>query len=211
MADEFGQNQDTGQAGNTGVEGQSGQTQDTGQQQYPQYSQQQDQRQDQQQQQQPEYGIKDPNFDRYTGRFEYSKIYYFRYTPIDLNKIHIYDQYPQVIFMDIRGVTALGINLHWIPGALRPKFVAVINEMKKKAINESLFRLWYRTVKYNPPLQFAMRAIRRYYISHCTNIKVVGVWETIRYTQALYRARFLKRSAYNPAAHIVQRGARERP
>jgi len=143
--------------------------------------------------------------------FQYDKIYYFRYTPIDLNKIHIYDQYPQVIFMDIRGQTALGINLHWIPGALRYKFVQVIIEMRKKSINESLFRLWYRTVKYTPPLSFALQSVRKYYVSHCTNIKEVVNWEMIPYTQVLYKARYLQRSTFNPAAHIVQKGARRRP
>lgn len=165
------------------------------------------------QQQNEKSGLANATFNKYTGRFEYSKIYYFRYTPIDLTKIHIYDQYPQVIFMDIRGSSALGINLHWIPGALRPKFVEVINEMKKRSINENLFRLWYRSVKYNPALNFSLDAIRRYRISNCTNIKVVSVWETIRYTEVLYKARFLQRSqALTPRKqHVVQKGKRMRP
>jgi hypothetical protein len=162
--------------------------------------------------QQPK-NLANATFNKYTGRFEYSKIYYFRYTPIDLQKIHIYDQYPQVIFLDIGGLSALGINLHWIPGALRPKFVEVINEMKKRSINESLFRLWYKTIKNNPSLSFSLAGIRRYRISNCTNVKVVGVWETIRYTEVLYKARFLERSqAMKPRKrHIVQKGKRMRP
>lgn len=206
MAELFSSNPDQGQAQAQG----DTQSQPQGQTQQGQ-SQPQAQPQSQPQPSQQQQSNIKPTVDKYTGRFEYSKIYYFRYTPIDLNKVHIYDQYPQVIFLDIRGNTALGINLHWIPGALRYKFVQVIIEMRKKSINQSLFRLWYNVIKYNPSLNFSLQAIRRYYIGHCTNIKVIEAWEMIPYTQILYKARYLQRSTYNPAAHIVQKGARVRP
>lgn len=144
--------------------------------------------------------------------FTYSKIYYFRYTPIDLNKIHIYDQYPLAIPLEIRGNISLCLNLHWIPGALRNKMIQVICEMRNKSINENMFRLWYRNIKYNPPLHFALGAIRKYYNSHCTNIKEVpDEWETLTITSALYRARYLQRSNYTPQRHIVQKGVRQYP
>ena len=144
--------------------------------------------------------------------FQYDKIYYFRYTPINLQAIHIYDQYPLAIMMDIRGPVTLGLNLHWIPGPLRNKMVQVLAEMRKKCINESLFRLWYRNIKYNPPLHFALQAVRKYYISHCTNIKeTTEAWEMLTLTHSLYKARYLQRSVYNPQQHIVQKGRRQYP
>lgn len=144
--------------------------------------------------------------------FLYSKIYYFRYNPVHIQTIHIYDQYPLVIPLEIRGSVMLGLNLHWIPGALRNKMVQVIIEMRNKSINENLFRLWYRNIKYNPPLHFALQAIRKYYVTHCTNIKIVPEpWELITITSMLYKARYLQRSVYQPQRHIVQKGRRIRP
>lgn len=159
----------------------------------------------------PQNNVQNKPKDVYTGHFEYSKVYYFRYTPVHIETIHIYDQYPQVIPLEIRGTIMLGVNLHWIPGPLRYKFVQVIIEMRKKCINENLFHLWYRTIKTNPPLNFALQAVRKYYISRCTNIKVIDSIEMIPYTQVLYKARYLQRSAYQPQTHIVQKGKRQRP
>ena len=138
--------------------------------------------------------------------FQYNNVYYYRYTPVTLGTIHIYDQYPLMIPLEVRGQVMLGVNLHWIPGPLRAKFVQVIIEMRNKCINESLFHLWYRTIKYQPPLHFALGAIRKYYMCHCTNVKIVDQdnWDTLTLAHSLYKARYLQRSTANPNNHILK-------
>ena len=136
--------------------------------------------------------------------FEYSKIYYYRYYPKTIGTIHIYDMYPLMIPLEIKGITMIGINLHWIPGPLRNKMVQVLVELRKKSINENMFRLWYRMIKQNPALSFALVAVRKYYLAHCSSIKVVDSWEQLTYiSNSLYRARYMKRSAFTPTRHIV--------
>jgi hypothetical protein len=139
--------------------------------------------------------------------FQYDKLYYFRYAPVTIQTIHIYDQLPQVIPLEIRGSIMLGVNLHWIPGVLRAKFIQVIIEMRNKCITESLFHLWYRTIKYQPPLHFALGAIRKYYMSHCSMVKEIpqDQWDTLTLSWSLYKGRFLQRSVYNPQQHILRR------
>jgi hypothetical protein len=138
--------------------------------------------------------------------FTYNNVYYFRYAPATIEKIHIYDQYPLVIFLEIKGQVALGVNTHWIPGPLRAKFIQVILEMRNKCITESLFHLWYRTIKYTPQLSFALGAIRKYYLSHCSNIKIIPQeqWDTLTLSHSLYKGRYLQRSNYNPQRHIIR-------
>lgn len=139
--------------------------------------------------------------------FLYNNIYYYRYTPVTIGEIHIYDQYPLMLPLEIRGQICLGINLHWIPGALRRQFIQVVVEMKRKCINESLFHMWYRTIKYQPPLHFALVAIRKYYMSHCTNIRTIDQnhWDMLPVVSAsLYKARYLQRSQHNPQRHILR-------
>ena len=130
-----------------------------------------------------------------------------RYVPVTISTIHIYDQNPFWIPLEIRGQIALGLNMHWIPAPLRLKFIQVIIEMRNKCINENLFHLWYRTIKYQPQLSFALQAVRKYYVSHCSNIKIIpqDQWDTLNLTQSLYRPRFLQRSGFNPQQHILQR------
>lgn len=103
----------------------------------------------------------------------------------------------------------IGLNMHWIPGPLRVKMINVIIEMNHKSINERLFRLWYRNIKYNPALHFALVAVRRYYLSHCSNVKIIeqDKWESLPFiSQSLYKARFMQRSVYNPVQHIKRAG-----
>jgi hypothetical protein len=143
--------------------------------------------------------------------FTYNNVYYFRYTCV--THPHIFDQFPLMIPLEIRGPICLGINLHWIPGALRAKFVQVIVEMQRKCINQSMFRMWYRTIKFQPPLHFALGAIRKYYVAHCTNVRMVpqDQWDTLTLAHSLYKARYMQKSGYNPQQHIQQRGAIQRP
>lgn len=144
--------------------------------------------------------------------FTYSNIYYMRYTCV--TSPHVFDQLPLIIPLEIRGPHMIAINLHWIPGALRSRFVQLIVEMQRKSINQNMFRLWYRMIKYQPQLSFTLSAIRKYYISHCTNVRMIpqDQWDTLTMvSQSLYRARFMQRSGYNPQQHIQQRGQRIYP
>jgi hypothetical protein len=142
--------------------------------------------------------------------FKYDTIYYGRYTCT--TNPHIYDMYPLFLPLEIKGRTMICVNLHWIPGALRNKFVQVIIEMRNKCINESLFHLWYRTIKFQPPLHFALGAIRKYYMSNMTNVKIVpDTWEMLTITSTLYKARYMQKSSFNPQQRIVQKGRRQYP
>ena len=135
--------------------------------------------------------------------FSYNNIYYYRYTCV--TSPNIFDMYPLMIPLEIKGSVMLGLNLHFIPGALRARFVQLIVEMRNKCINESLFRLWYRTIKYQPPLHFALAGVRKYYISHCTNVRMIpnDQWETLTLAHSLYKAKYMKKSLYNPQQHII--------
>lgn len=55
--------------------------------------------------------------------FQYNQIYYFRYMPKGYGKLPIFDQLPLVLPLLVRGPVMMGINLHWIPGPLRYKFI----------------------------------------------------------------------------------------
>jgi hypothetical protein len=103
------------------------------------------------------------------------------------------------------GVTALGVNMHWIPAPLRIPFMQVILEMQSKAYSPQMFRLWYNTIKFNPNLHFCLGAIRKYYLSHCYNIQIIPPEEWPNMTQVWgqkYRARYMRRSISNPLIHI---------
>jgi hypothetical protein len=139
--------------------------------------------------------------------FQYNNVYYYRYVPVTLGTIHIYDQFPLVIPLEIKGQIMLACNLHWIPGVLRRKFVQVIVDMKRKCINQSMFHLWYRTIKYQPPLQFALQAVRKYYMSRCTNVKLIDQnhWDMLTVVSgSLYKARYLQRSKHDVTRHILR-------
>lgn len=141
--------------------------------------------------------------------FTYNNLYYYRYMPQGYMKLHIFDQFPLVIPLEIRGQIMLGVNLHWIPGPLRQRTIQLIIEIRNKAINQNVFRIWYRMIKYNPPLQFMKIAVRKYYISHCSNIRIIPPqqWDMLPYTHAqLYKARYMQKSAVTPTRHIMKRG-----
>ena len=123
--------------------------------------------------------------------------------PKNYGKLPVFDQFPLVLPLEIRGGTMLGINMHWIPPPLRLKFIQwtiQLYERPPEMSRKSLFHLWYRIVKSTPAIMFAKFAVRKYYIGRCSNIKIIEpefwgdlptVWGT------LYKARYLRR-AYNP-------------
>lgn len=132
--------------------------------------------------------------------FNYSNIYYYRYNPKGLGKLPVYDQYPLMLPLDIRGPFCLGINLHWIPTPLRIQFIQVVLAMQEKSINKNMFRLWYNTVKYQPALQFSLMAIRKYYINRCSGAQLIPneEWENLPLAwEVRYRARFMKQVGIN--------------
>ena len=135
-------------------------------------------------------------------QFTYSNIFYYEYSPIsEPSKLPLFDRFPLVIFLEIHGQTATGINLHWIPVPLRVKFVALIMEMQAKSFNKNMFRLWYNMIKYNPALSFTLIAIRKYYISHCYNVQVIpsSEWGELPTAWAVrYKARYMRRAISNP-------------
>jgi hypothetical protein len=144
--------------------------------------------------------------------FKYDTIYSGRYTCT--TNPHVFDQLPLFVVLEIRGQTMLACNIHWIAGALRPKFMQVLCEMRKKCINESMFRLFYRMVKYNPQLNFALCSVRKYYMRNMTNVREVPSeqWQMItNLTASLYRARYMVKSGFHADLHVVQRGARQYP
>ena len=127
--------------------------------------------------------------------FNYSNIYYYRYNPKGLGKLPIFDQYPLMIPLDIRGSIMMGINMHWIPGPLRLKFLEVILAMQEKSINKNIFRLWYNTVKYQPALQFSLVAVRKYYLSRCSGVHIIPneEWANLPLAwEVRYRARYMR-------------------
>jgi hypothetical protein len=144
---------------------------------------------------------------QYSGSFTYSNIYYYRYNPKGLGKLPVFDMYPLMLPLDIRGPLMLGINLHWIPVPLRFQFIQVVLAMQEKSINKNAFRLFYNTVKSQPALSFALMAVRKYYIGRCAGVQLIPnedwnnlpmVWET------RYRARFMKQ--ITPIHENVPRG-----
>lgn len=138
--------------------------------------------------------------------FQYDKIYYGRYNCV--TNPTIYDQNPLFIILELKGNgTCIACNLHWIGSSLRSRFIQVLIEMRKKCINESMFRLLYRTIKYNPQLSFALCSIRKYYLRNMTNVKEVPSeqWGYLtNLTASLYRARYLQKNVMN-TSHIIQR------
>ncbi len=132
--------------------------------------------------------------------FNYSNIYYFRYTPKGIGKLPIWDQFPLMIPLDIRGPFCLGLNIHWIPVPLRLKFISLVNAMLEKSINKNMFRLWYQTIKSQPPLTFSLMAIRKYYISRCSGVQLIPntEWENLSLSWNLrYKARFMRQVNQN--------------
>lgn len=132
--------------------------------------------------------------------FNYSNIYYYRYNPKGLGKLPVYDQYPLMLPLDIRGPFCLGINLHWIPTPLRLQFIQVVLAMQEKSINKNMFRLWYNTIKYQPALRFSLMAIRKYYINRCSGAQLIPneEWENLPLAwEVRYRARFMKQVGLN--------------
>lgn len=89
----------------------------------------------------------------------------------------------------------MGINMHWIPGPLRMKFLEVILSMQEKSINKNIFRLWYNTVKYQPALQFSLVAVRKYYLSRCSGVQIIPneEWSNLPLAWEIrYRARYMR-------------------
>lgn len=146
--------------------------------------------------------------------FNYTSIYYYRYNPKGLGKLPIYDQYPLMLPLDIRGPFCLGINLHWIPIPLRLQFIQVVLAMQEKSINKNMFRLWYQTIKTQPALQFSLMAIRKYYINRCSGVQLIAneEWENLPLAwEVRYRARFMKQVGLNvtaPQTKAVAEGRR---
>jgi hypothetical protein len=148
-------------------------------------------------------------FIKVDNMFTYNNLYYMRYMPVGYAILPMYDQFPLWIPLEIRGNIALGVNMHWIPGPLRQKTIQLIIEMRNKCINERMFRLYYNLIKFNPNLQFMKIAIRKYYMSHCSNIKIISPdqWDSLVFTaHTLYKARYMQKSGYNPSQHIFKRG-----
>ena len=144
--------------------------------------------------------------------FNYSNIYYYRYNPKGLGKLPVYDQYPLMLPLDIRGPFCLGINLHWIPTPLRLQFIQVVLAMQEKSINKNMFRLWYNTIKFQPALQFSMMAIRKYYINRCSATQLIPneEWENLPLAwEVRYRARFMKMVGVNVTTPGVGGGVAE--
>ena len=91
-----------------------------------------------------------------TVKLQYKNIYFFRYKAKGEGKLHVYDQAPLVIFLDIRRNDALGINIHWIPRNKRQQFIDLVLELSEKVIQKKIVRylprLYYLQVKNNPIL-----------------------------------------------------------
>lgn len=130
--------------------------------------------------------------------FLYSKIYYYRYSPIGYGKISIYDQYPLVLPLRIMGSMMLAVNLHWIPGPLRYKFCLLIGNIYERTEPKERFRVVYNMLKFNPSLAFCLMAVRKYYVSRCMNVvEIPGEeWGDLPLLSTnKFRARYLKHLA----------------
>jgi len=142
----------------------------------------------------------------------YQTVYYGRYVPLHFGKLPVYDQFPLFIPMLILGNSCLAINLHWIAPPLRIRFVQFIDHLYKRYPEKKKMRsrIWYQTIKNNPSLNFALVAVRRYYISRLSSIVEIEnkYWETLPLLSVTkYRARFLRLT--NPGlanAHNIQYG-----
>ena len=114
------------------------------------------------------------------ARLNYKNLYYFRYRPkgAEDGSLHEYDRSPLVIFLDVQGKHALGVNLHWIPKSERLAFVKIVWDMADKigtgTRKKIVPRLLYKTVKHNPRLaKIALNAIRSYIIPRISGMKVI--------------------------------------
>ena len=65
--------------------------------------------------------------------FTYSNIYYYRYNPKGLGKLPVFDQFPLMLPLDVRGATCLGINLHWIKKAHQQEFLEEVDKILLKS------------------------------------------------------------------------------
>lgn len=130
--------------------------------------------------------------------FTYNQMYYFRYYPKNFGRLPIFDQLPLMLPLLIMGQTMIGLNMHWIPGQLRVKFLqatlTLYQQMPENAKHS--FHLWYRNIKYNPALSFATCAVRKYYLSHCSAVQIIPAenWGDLpMYWNTQYRPRYLKK------------------
>lgn len=135
-----------------------------------------------------------------TTSLKYSNLYFFRYKALgaEQNKIHVYDQAPLAIFLDIGRGSVLGVNLHWIPPGQRRAFLDTILKLSKEIGKGSrkriVPRLYYETVKSHPGLRrHALRAIRRYLTNRITNVQPIPneFWDKV-----LGNPRYRSRMAY---------------
>jgi hypothetical protein len=131
--------------------------------------------------------------------FLYNSIYYYRYMPKGIGKLHIYDQLPLMLPLLIRGPIAMGINLHWIPGPLRVKFVQFTVNLYQRTNPPEAFHMWYRMIKDNPSIGFATQGVRKYYLARCANVTIIPPeeWENLPLIwNTKYRPRYLRKTIY---------------
>jgi hypothetical protein len=145
---------------------------------------------------------------RLSVTLKYNSIYYFRYKSelAKQGKLHIYDQNPLVIFLDLerKDGKVLGINFHWIqPPRFRKLFLQeiertfteqMIKEGKKRR-SPYFPRLFYKNIKSNQIMKkMSYQAIRLYFIKNIGTIKEISREDFINLFTTRYKTLYKKRT-----------------
>lgn len=135
-------------------------------------------------------------------KLNYNNLYTFRYNPISLGKIEVFDKTPVIVLLNIDRDSILAVNFHWIqPKHERLEFFYNVMDIIQNNISEAKkqqrYRLTYELLK-KPKYRQGLQAIRMYYLSGITALKMVPEGSMFhifsRFNRAHYRARFVHKN-----------------
>lgn len=94
----------------------------------------------------------------------------FMYDPKHKDKLPYYDAFPLVIVLGPAQGGFLGLNLHYLPPALRLKFFANLMEIQgSKMTDNTKFALTYQMLKKSSKLRYFKPCVKHYLNSHVTS------------------------------------------
>lgn len=105
------------------------------------------------------------------AKFSYGNMYAMRYNPKLKETLPFWDKTPLMIPLSIGSTHTLGLNIHWIPGPYRKRFVEWLLDLTiKKGTRKGFARVTYNVLKRDVALKKALQGIRLYINARATQV-----------------------------------------